>query len=230
MPARWKEVARLRFEGERFDTEDNALDLGAVVEIARFHKLVVKAAKSLWLRENPHRQRAPRRLGREIRMFVRTIEGEKSIVVRLEVQTKDTDMGTEGTTAVGRTEQAIELLYQVASSAQSKERNAPSLDSFPTALVREYLKWGKTLGDSEGIEFTPRNRQPIIVRPKTLDRLIRAVGEDAGVSDQEALIESPDIEDVLIGLAQEVPKQEWERLPADLTDNLDHYLYGTPKR
>jgi len=52
----------------------------------------------------------------------------------------------------------------------------------------------------------------------------------AGVSDQEALIESPDIEDVLIGLAQEVPKQEWERLPADLTDNLDHYLYGTPKR
>ena len=53
MPARWKEVARLRFEGERFDTEDNALDLGALIEIARFHKLVVKAAESLWLRETP---------------------------------------------------------------------------------------------------------------------------------------------------------------------------------
>src|SRR5438093_13389762 len=100
-------------------------------------------------------------------MFVRTIEGEKSIVVRLEVQTKDTDMGTEGTTAVGRTEQAIELLYQVASPAPSKDRNAPSTHSFPTALVREYLTRGKTLGDSEGTEFTPRNRQTIIVRPTT---------------------------------------------------------------
>jgi hypothetical protein len=38
------------------------------------------------------------------------------------------------------------------------------------------------------------------------------------------------IEDILEELASEVPQAEWDRLPADLTDNLDHYLYGTPKR
>jgi hypothetical protein len=38
------------------------------------------------------------------------------------------------------------------------------------------------------------------------------------------------IEDVLEELAGEVPQSDWERLPHDLTDNLDHYLYGTPKR
>jgi hypothetical protein len=38
------------------------------------------------------------------------------------------------------------------------------------------------------------------------------------------------IEDVLAQLASEVPQEEWKRLPPDLTDNLDHYLYGTPKR
>jgi hypothetical protein len=38
------------------------------------------------------------------------------------------------------------------------------------------------------------------------------------------------IEDILEELASEVPHSEWERLPADLTDNLDHYLYGTAKR
>jgi len=38
------------------------------------------------------------------------------------------------------------------------------------------------------------------------------------------------IEDVLVELAAEVPQEEWDRLPADLTDNLDHYIYGTPKR
>jgi hypothetical protein len=39
----------------------------------------------------------------------------------------------------------------------------------------------------------------------------------------------PAIEDVLADLASRVPDGEWKRLPADLTDNLDHYLYGTPK-
>jgi hypothetical protein len=38
------------------------------------------------------------------------------------------------------------------------------------------------------------------------------------------------IEEILKELAAEIPQEEWERLPADLTDNLDHYLYGTPKR
>lgn len=40
----------------------------------------------------------------------------------------------------------------------------------------------------------------------------------------------PAIEVVLADLASRVPEQEWNRLPADLTDNLDHYLYGTPKQ
>ena len=38
------------------------------------------------------------------------------------------------------------------------------------------------------------------------------------------------IEDVLEELASAVPEVEWKNLPTDLTDNLDHYLYGTPKR
>ena len=38
------------------------------------------------------------------------------------------------------------------------------------------------------------------------------------------------IEEIIQELAAEVPQAEWDRLPPDLTDNLDHYLYGTPKR
>ena len=37
------------------------------------------------------------------------------------------------------------------------------------------------------------------------------------------------IEDVLTELAAEIPQEDWNRLPPDLTDNLDHYLYGTRK-
>ena len=38
------------------------------------------------------------------------------------------------------------------------------------------------------------------------------------------------IEDLLEELAGEIPQEEWDKLPDDLNDNLDHYLYGTPKQ
>ena len=31
-------------------------------------------------------------------------------------------------------------------------------------------------------------------------------------------------------LARQVPQEEWDKLPKDLLDNLDHYLYGAPKK
>jgi hypothetical protein len=40
----------------------------------------------------------------------------------------------------------------------------------------------------------------------------------------------PSIEEVLASLAAKVPAEDWSRLPVDLTDDLDHYIYGTPKK
>ena len=39
---------------------------------------------------------------------------------------------------------------------------------------------------------------------------------------------APTIEDEFSILA-DVPREEWDRLPADLSEHLDHYIYGTPK-
>jgi hypothetical protein len=38
------------------------------------------------------------------------------------------------------------------------------------------------------------------------------------------------IEDLLKEIAEEIPQEEWDRLPSDLNENLDHYLYGVPKQ
>lgn len=38
------------------------------------------------------------------------------------------------------------------------------------------------------------------------------------------------IEDLLENLAREIPQEEWDKLPSDLNDNLDHYLYGVPRQ
>jgi hypothetical protein len=38
------------------------------------------------------------------------------------------------------------------------------------------------------------------------------------------------IEELLSELAKEIPQEEWDKLPVDLNENLDHYLYGVPKK
>jgi len=40
----------------------------------------------------------------------------------------------------------------------------------------------------------------------------------------------PSIEDELAHIAAGVPAAEWAKLPADLNEQLDHYVYGTPRR
>ncbi len=38
------------------------------------------------------------------------------------------------------------------------------------------------------------------------------------------------LEEKIAGIVSQVPEEEWAKLPSDLGDQLDHYVYGTPKR
>jgi len=38
------------------------------------------------------------------------------------------------------------------------------------------------------------------------------------------------LEEKIAGIVSQVPEEEWAKLPSDLGDQLDHYIYGTPKR
>jgi putative addiction module CopG family antidote len=38
-----------------------------------------------------------------------------------------------------------------------------------------------------------------------------------------------DLASAFEAIAKQVPNAEWEKLPEDLSRNLDHYLYGAPK-
>ena len=40
----------------------------------------------------------------------------------------------------------------------------------------------------------------------------------------------PSVEDIAADLTRDIPREVWNRLPADLIDQLDHYLYGWPRR
>jgi len=38
------------------------------------------------------------------------------------------------------------------------------------------------------------------------------------------------IEDAIAEIVAEIPAEAWGKVPADGSVNVDHYLYGTPKR
>jgi hypothetical protein len=71
-------------------------------------------------------------------------------------------------------------------------------------------------------EFSAQGKPLRIIRVERLQ--IQPVGEPAYDSTARP------IEDILVDLAREIPQKNWDRLPSNLTDNLDHYLYGTPEK
>jgi hypothetical protein len=52
----------------------------------------------------------------------------------------------------------------------------------------------------------------------------RSQNNDGGGEDTRTL------EEKIAEIVAQVPEEEWEKLPADLGSQLDHYIYGTPKR
>jgi hypothetical protein len=71
-------------------------------------------------------------------------------------------------------------------------------------------------------EYSPQGKLQRII--EIAECLIKPVSEPTLLN-----LMAPPIEEILSDLANEIPKEEWDKLPSDLTDNLDHYLYGTPK-
>jgi len=58
-----------------------------------------------------------------------------------------------------------------------------------------------------------------------------------GASVEVAVLDAPEKDEgdkpswmVAVEMGESVPVEEWDRLPADGARNLDHYLYGAPKK
>jgi hypothetical protein len=47
--------------------------------------------------------------------------------------------------------------------------------------------------------------------------------------DSETGCESDNLASLFTQIAKDVPENDWEQVPADLSTNLDHYLYGSKK-
>jgi hypothetical protein len=103
---------------------------------------------------------------------------------------------------------------QVSVSFRGSEESAVTTALKDHKVVRVRVKgWG---------EFAPNGK---LLRIMEIDELTIQP-----VSEVPPRARARPIEEIIRELAAQVPQAEWDRLPRDLTDNLDHYLYGTPKR
>ncbi len=59
------------------------------------------------------------------------------------------------------------------------------------------------------------------VLPEGAKVRVQLISSDVGSRSDDSF------EQELSAIWADVPQSEWNRLPADLTDNLDHYIYGT---
>lgn len=59
--------------------------------------------------------------------------------------------------------------------------------------------------------------------------LVRRLEQERGQASSPALADKS-IGDEFAEIAASVPTEEWAKLPADGSEQHDHYIYGTPKR
>lgn len=104
-------------------------------------------------------------------------------------------------------------------------------------------------GDTVTVVFTPEQEDRVttaLKEHKTIRMCVKGSGEFSAqgkplrVSKVDELSLTADgetydqsarpIEELLSDLAKKIPQEEWKKLPDDLNDNLDHYLYGVPKK
>lgn len=88
----------------------------------------------------------------------------------------------------------------------SKEQLIQEIEQAPDDLVEEVLNF---------LLFVKKRLQQKISEPEN--------SETNQSSKNGSLLEFLD------NFSSTIPQEEWEKLPSDLSKNIDHYLYGSPK-
>jgi hypothetical protein len=61
-----------------------------------------------------------------------------------------------------------------------------------------------------------------------LDEIVAVADAQKALQHQDIAPAKP-LWERLVSLGQEVPEEEWAKLPTDLSRNFEHYTYGSPK-
>jgi hypothetical protein len=107
-------------------------------------------------------------------------------------------------------------------SADAEESDRMALEEYPPFTEEE-------LSEIETRAKGPKDwpGDDVLHLVAEIRRLRKTLGEEALRREAE---EAKPIWEEIVELMQDVPQEEWANLPRDSSENLDHYLYGAPKR
>ena len=72
--------------------------------------------------------------------------------------------------------------------------------------------------------LAPQHQMEVLEFVETLEQRASSVNGESVAREGNGIWE--EIEQ----LSKQVPSEEWAKLPTDLSENIDHYLYGAPKK
>lgn len=134
------ELARLRFDGKRF--EEHSLDVECTQELLAYRMLVLECAKELWRRKNPGRLRLPKRFEEGFRLeFDRIEPGSVTVPLRRvrEVIQGELDFDDEFDEAAA--------LIDLSIAAADRDDLMP--EALPATVVPLFGEFGRTLRPDE---------------------------------------------------------------------------------
>jgi Arc/MetJ-type ribon-helix-helix transcriptional regulator len=117
--------------------------------------------------------------------------------------------------------------------AQVLSGNFASEDELVVAAVREYLRQHQDTPQHGSMESS---RDPLLGLMSDHAELMDQIVEDAMQQREQPSASSPQpakrkpLWQRAAELRQSIPAEEWDKVPTDGARQLDHYIYGSPKR
>ena len=94
-------------------------------------------------------------------------------------------------------------------------------------FLRSEVRNGRNVSEDEVLDEALR----MLHERRELEGAARTNGSEAAESpESSALLQRKPIWQVADELRESIPEEEWAKLPVDGAEQLDHYIYGSPKR
>lgn len=210
------ELAKLAFVGDRFHAE--AMDIAILPEILAYYEAVAGIARSIWYLRNSPSEPVPailKRLNMQLGSY-RPSRSEVPILI-------ESDGISEG------------LATDAASVIDTAIEAAIRHQRIPSTLPTDALPYMRRLGQTLSREESMLTQSVGSTHPARLDRNAREVisgwvAYDADPLPAGVVREGKPIWEVIRELGETIPEEERARIPVDGSLNIDHYLYGAPRR
>jgi hypothetical protein len=161
------------FKGKRF--EDHGLDLDVLPELYAYKELLVSAAKELWRRHHPDRQRLPKHFEDSLCLkFYQLTEGSVAVPIFREMEVASQTEMFE----FQQPDELDEAVLLVTEGVEAANSGRPLPDALPKNIIPLFENYGKTLREDESIELQPQNNPlKASYTTKSRERLLKFCAE-----------------------------------------------------